>query len=435
MIIGMLFFIFGFVTWLNGTLIQFLQTACELTPFEASLVTLAFYIAYFFMALPSSFVLRVTGYKNGMAIGLFVMAIGSLIFIPAAYSRMFGVFLTGLFVMGTGLALLQTAVNPYITIIGPRESAAVRISIMGICNKLAGFISPLVLTALVMHGMEKYSESNLSLLNEMEKLSALNELASRLVWPYIIMSVALILLGIMIKLSSLPNTLDTEEDEDGSLLAFIKQIPRAIKIPHLVLGMLALFVYVGVEVIAGDSIGQYGRSLGLSYAPKLTSFTMAFMVVGYIGGIILIPKYIKQSTALKFSAVSGLIFSIGALVSSTESTSLYSGIFGWINSIGFNIPVLPDSVFFMALLGLSNALVWPSLWPLILNNIGKYTKIASALLIMGIIGGALLPPSYVALAQKIGFQQALWIIVPIYLYILYYSIWGYKTGLKQNEIL
>jgi FHS family L-fucose permease-like MFS transporter len=206
-IIGMLFFIFGFVTWLNGTLIQFLQTACELTPFEASLVTLAFYLAYFFMALPSSFVLRVTGYKNGMAIGLFVMTAGSLIFIPAAYSRMFGIFLTGLFVMGTGLALLQTAVNPYITIIGPRDSAAVRISIMGICNKMAGFISPLVLTALVMHGMDKYSVSNLNLLNDIQKLTALNDLAARLVWPYIIMAIALALLGIMIKFSSLPDML------------------------------------------------------------------------------------------------------------------------------------------------------------------------------------------------------------------------------------
>ena len=434
LIIGLLFFIFGFVTWLNGTLIQFLQTACELTAFEASLVTLAFYIAYFFMALPSSFVLRVTGYKNGMAIGLVIMAIGSLIFIPAAYSRMFGIFLTGLFVMGTGLALLQTAVNPYITIIGPRESAAVRISIMGICNKMAGFISPLVLTALVMHGMEKFSEESLSLMDEAQRLAALNELAARLVGPYIIMAIALVFLGIMIKLSSLPNTLDVEEDPDDSLAGFIRQIPQALKIPHLTLGFIALFLYVGVEVIAGDSIGQYGKNLGLEFAPKLTSFTMAFMVIGYIAGILLIPKYIKQATALRFSAFSGVIFGLGAILADEINTNLFSSLFGWLNTAGINIPVLPNSIFFVALLGLSNALMWPAFWPLILNELGKFTKVASALLIMGIIGGALIPPGYVALSEKIGFQPALWIIVPIYLYILYYSIWGYKVGLKGNHL-
>jgi FHS family L-fucose permease-like MFS transporter len=428
MIMGMLFFIFGFVTWLNGTLIQFLQTACELTPFEASLVTLAFYIAYFVMALPSSFVLRVTGYKHGMAMGLFIMAAGSLIFIPAAYSRQFGVFLTGLFVMGTGLALLQTAVNPYITIIGPRESAAARISIMGICNKMAGFISPLVLTALVMQGMDKFSESNLSILDEAQKHAALNELAARLIWPYVIMAAALVLLGIMIKFSSLPNTLDLEDDNNDSLVGFVRQIPQALKIPHLSLGIVAIFLYVGVEVIAGDSIGQFGKSLGLDFAPKLTSFTMAFMVVGYIAGIILIPKYISQAVALKLSALSGLLFSLLAILSGT----VHATVFGWLNCIGLNMPMLPDSIFFVALCGLSNALVWPALWPLVLNEMGKYTKIASALLIMGIIGGALIPPAYVALSQNIGFQNALWIAIPIYIYLLFYSVWGYKMGLKRN---
>jgi fucose permease len=428
-IIGILFFIFGFVTWLNGTLIQFLQTACELTALEASLVTLAFYIAYFFMALPSSFVLRVTGYKNGMAIGLIVMAVGSLVFIPAAYSRMFGIFLTGLFIMGTGLALLQTAVNPYITIIGPRESAAARISIMGICNKFAGVLSPLILSALVMHGMEKFSEDNLSLLGESQRLVALNELAARLVWPYVFMAIALVLLGLMIKLSSLPDQLDLDDDHDGSLPAFMKQIPQALKIPHVTLGIFALFLYVGVEVIAGDSITQYGRSLGLDYAPRLTAYTMAFMVIGYIAGILLIPKYLSQAGALKFSAISGVLFSIFALFSSETNTSVFNGILGWLNNIGFNIQAPPNAVFFVALLGLSNAIVWPAIWPLALNGIHKYTKIASALLIMGIIGGALLPPLYVALSIQIGFQSALWITVPIYLYLFYYAVWGKKAGI------
>src|ERR1051325_1642958 len=150
-IIGVLFFIFGFVTWLNGTLIPFLKLACQLkTDIQAFFVTFAFYMAYFFLAIPSSWILKVTGYKKGMALGLFVIAIGSVIFVPAAEARSFALFLTGLFIQGTGLSLLQTASNPYISIIGPIESAAKRISIMGICNKTAGMISPLILGALVL---------------------------------------------------------------------------------------------------------------------------------------------------------------------------------------------------------------------------------------------------------------------------------------------
>jgi FHS family L-fucose permease-like MFS transporter len=129
-VIGLFFFIFGFVTWLNSILIPFLKTACELNDFQAYFVTTAFYIAYFVMALPLTAILKKTGFKSGMSVGLWIMAVGCLIFIPAALSRTFGLFLTGLFVMGTGLTLLQTASNPYITIIGPRESAAKRISIM-----------------------------------------------------------------------------------------------------------------------------------------------------------------------------------------------------------------------------------------------------------------------------------------------------------------
>ena len=430
-IIGALFFIFGFVTWLNGTLIPFLQTACELTPFEASLVTLAFYIAYFVMALPSSFLLKKTGYKNGMSLGLVVMSIGALIFIPAAYSRMFGIFLTGLFIMGTGLALLQTASNPYITIIGPRESAAARISIMGICNKMAGFISPLILTALVMHGMEKFRGENLNLLDEIAKANSLNELASRLVVPYLVIAISLILLAILIKLSPLPDTIDVEDDKDESLRSFIKQIPAALKIPHLLLGVIALFAYVGVEVMAGDSISQFGRNLNLSYASKLTSFTMAFMVIGYLIGIITIPKFISQSMVLRASAILGAIFAIGAIYSDPNSNLYFSTIFGWLNSSSIvQIPLLPDPVFFIALLGLANALMWPAIWPLVLQDLGRFTKIASALLIMGIAGGALIPPTYIKLSMAIGYQNALWIMVPIYLFILYYAIFGYRLRKK-----
>ena len=427
-IIGALFFIFGFVTWLNGSLMPFLQTACELSPFQASLVTLAFYIAYFVMALPSSFVLKKIGYKNGVFVGLLIMAVGALVFSPAAYTRQFGVFLIGLFVLGTGLALLQTATNPFITIIGPRESAAKRLAIMGICNKMAGVFSPLVLTALIMHGMEKFSENNLAQLTFDQKEVLLNELASRIVGPYTAMAVLLALFAILVKFSSLPNEIDIEEDDHESLKGFIKQIPDALRIKHLLFGIITLFVYVGVEVMAGDSLTQFGRSLHLDYAPKLTSFTMAFMVFGYILGILMIPKVISQSKALVISAILGALFAFGAATSSVTDTNLFSTLFGWLNTIlGFNIPLLPNAVFYVTLLGWANALMWPAIWPLALNNLGKYTKIGSALLIMGIAGGALIPPTYAKLGQSIGFQEALWIMVPIYLFIIYYATIGHKV--------
>jgi MFS transporter, FHS family, L-fucose permease len=280
-----------------------------------------------------------------------------------------------------------------------------------------------------MHGMEKFSENNLALLTPDQKDVLLNQLASRIVGPYTAMAILLFIFGVMVKFSALPNQIEVEHDDDthSTLKGFIKQIPGALKIPHLLLGIITLFVYVGVEVMAGDSLTQFGRSLQLDYASKLTAYTMAFMVFGYILGIILIPKVISQSKALVFSAVLGVLFALGATLSSTTENNLFGSIFGWLNNIpGFNIPIIPNAVFFVTLLGWANALMWPAIWPLALDNIGKYTKIGSALLIMGIAGGALIPPTYAKLGQSIGFQHALWIMTPIYLFIIYYAVLGHK---------
>ncbi len=433
-IIGILFFIFGFVTWINGALMQFLQTACTISSFEASLVTLAFYIAYFFMALPSSFLLKRMGYKNGLFIGLAIMSIGALIFIPAAQTRIYSIFLVGLFVLATGLALLQTAVNPFITMIGSPDSAAARISIMGVCNKAAGFISPLIFTSMVMHGMTALKEENMMLLTFEQKEVLLNDFSARLVFPYLGLAVILFLFGIIIKYSSLPSKVEIDEDENESISKFVRQIPLALKIPHVLLGVITLFLYVGVEVMAGDSLTQFGKDLNLEYAPKLTSYTMAFMVLGYIIGIILIPKFISQSKALIASAALGIFFSFGASIGSVNNTNLFAFCFSWINDLfNTNIPIIPNSVFFVTLLGLANALMWPAIWPLVINGLGKFTKIASALLIMSIVGGALIPPLYAKLGQSsLGFQHALWIMVPIYIFILYYAVSGHKVGKKVN---
>ncbi len=412
-IIGILFFVFGFVTWLNGTLIPFLKLACQLeNDIQAFFVTSAFYMAYFFLALPSSMIISKTGYKNGMAWGLIIMALGSLIFIPAANSRNFGLFLTGLFVQGTGLALLQTASNPYISIIGPIESAAKRISIMGICNKVAGMLSPLILGALVLKNAGKIEEEIVKATDPAIKEKLLNELAARVITPYIIIAIALVLLAIMIKRSSLPEIDPNAEDSSDKTQVAKTSV---FQFPHLVLGVICLFLYVGVEVMAGDAIGVYGRQLGipLDETKYFTTFTLLSMLVGYVIGIFTIPKYLSQQNALAISAILGIVFSIGVFVTQ-----------GYV------------AISFIALLGLANALMWPALFPLAISGLGRFTKTGAALLIMGIAGGAVVPLLYTTLKDKgITTNEVAFLIcmLPAYVYILFYAVKGYAIGKKASS--
>lgn len=403
-IIGALFFIFGFVTWLNGTLIPFLKLACDLkTDTQAFLVTSAFYMAYFFLAIPSSSILQRTGFKNGMALGLVVMAIGSIVFIPAANTRNFSLFLTGLFVQGAGLSLLQTASNPYISIIGPIESAAQRISIMGICNKVAGALSPLILGAIVLNNASKLEAQVLAAKDEIEKAVLLDELAQRVIMPYTVMAIILVISAILIRFSSLPEIEKESELEDTQ--AITKTSP--FQFPHLILGALCIFLYVGAEVMAGDVIGTYGKSLGFSLdqAKYFTSFTLVSMLVGYIIAIFAIPRFISQENSLKYAALLGVVFTIAAFLTKGQ-----------------------NSVTFIALLGLANAPMWPAIFPLGIKGLGNLTKIGSAIMVMGIAGGAIVPLIYGILSKSIGFQAAFMVtMLPCYLYVLYFSIWGHKA--------
>ncbi len=410
-IIGALFFIFGFVTWANSTLIPYLGIACELTISEAVLVTFAFYISYAVMAFPSSGVLKKIGYKNGMMVGLLIMAVGALIFIPAANARTFSIFLIGLFVMGTGLALLQTASNPYITILGPIESAAKRMSIMGVCNKGAGAIAPLILGAILLKDSGNI-EAELAKMDAAQKAARLNEMASQVIMPYVIIAIVLVLLGVFIYMAHLPEVkVEGEEGSDVVSSPTFVQRKSIFDYPYLWLGFVSLFLYVGVEVMAGDIIQVYGKAIGISLdvAKHFTTYTMIGMLVGYIIGIITIPKYISQTAVLKLSAILGLIFSVAAIF-----TSGYT------------------SVLFIALLGLANALIWPAIWPLAIDGLGKFTKTGSALLIVGIAGGAILPRVWASLGESIGLQQAFWIMVPCYLFIYYYAVSGHKVGRNKK---
>ena len=395
-IMGTLFFIFGFVTWLNGSLIPFLKVLCSLNDFEALFVSFAFYIAYTVMAYPMALVLEKTGYRDGMRLGLLIMALGSLLFIPAAFSGEFFIFLVALFTLGTGLTLLQTASNPYIVLLGPIESAAMRISIMGLINKSAGVFAPLVFTALIFADMGTPSEA----LTQVQ----IDKLALNLVDPYIVMAIVLSGLTLLIKYSSLEE-LEFINDpyDDDSIFTF----------PRVILGAIALFFYVGVEVIAGDTIGLYAQDIGLSDVTSLTSYTMAFMVVAYVVGVLMIPKYLSQESALKASAVLGVLFTLGIVFSSQTEYNI--------------LPILPDSLLFVALLGLANALVWPTIWPLALEDLGKHTAKASALLIMAIAGGALLPLLFGKIAEISGDMQGSYIyLIFAYLIIFFYGVKGHK---------
>jgi FHS family L-fucose permease-like MFS transporter len=410
-IIGMLFFVFGFITWLNSVLIPYLKIACELNNFESYLVAFSFYIAYLIMAIPSGIVLKRVGFKKGMSLGLTVIAIGALIFIPAALTRTYGLFLFGLFVQGTGLALLQTASNPYVTILGPLESAAKRISIMGICNKVAGSIAPIIIGAIALNNVDGLV-ANLHKMNEQEKVAELTALAHRVILPYSVIVVVLIILAVLVYFSTLPE-IDTDQ-EDDAVAAANREKTSIFQFPHLLLGVLTLFLYVGVEVLAGDSIISYGASqhIPLSTAKFFTTCTLFAMILGYIVGITCIPKYITQHKALKISAIIGFVFAISAIFTH-----------GYV------------SVLCIALLGLANSLMWPAIWPLALGGLGRFTKMGSSLMIMAIAGGAIIPLFYGSLVDKFGNQDAYWVLVPCYLMILYYASYGHLVGKKAVPAL
>ena len=423
-IIAGLFFIFGFVTWINGALIPFMKTINELTDAQSYFVATASYISFVVMALPASYILKKTGYRKGMSLGLVIMAIGALVFIPAAEARTYWVFLTGIFIQGTGMTILQTAANPYITILGPIESGAKRIAIMGIANKVAGALGSLIFGAILLSGIDDVKEK-VGTVSVEEKSQLLQTMADSVVTPYIVMAVVLFLLGILIRRAPLPHVEaePVEEVKDGATTK-----TSIFHFPHLWLGVLTLFVYVGAEVIAGDTIIAYGISLGFpaTEAKFFTSYTLMAMVATYALGVFLIPKYLSQGNALKISALLGIIFSICILFTT-----------------GFT------SILFVAALGIANALVWPAVWPLTLEGLGKFTKTASALLIMAISGGAIIPPLYgrmvdsnkmELIANGVNEAEAMstastgsyWILLPCYAIILFFALAGHKLGKKKK---
>ena len=380
-ILAGMFFIFGFVSWVNSILIPYFRISCELTHFESYFVAFAFYIAYFVMAIPSGILLKKVGFKRGIMYGFMLTALGAFIFVPAALARQFEIFLLGLFSIGTGLAILQTAANPYLTIIGPIESAARRISIMGICNKFAGIISPLIFAALILKAddSELFAMIESGTLDAVTQSAMLDELIQRVIVPYAILGVLLLLAGIGIRYSVLPeiNTDEqnaTEEEANGH-----SNKKSIFDFPYLILGALAIFFHVGTQVIAIDTIINYANFMGMDLleAKAFPSYTLACRMIGYILGIIVIPKYLSQKNALIICTVLGLFLSFGVVFADFNVT-----IFGHQANA---------SIFFLNALGFPNALIYAGIWPLSIHGLGRFTKTGSSLLIMGLCGNAILP--------------------------------------------
>lgn len=403
LMIGILFGVFGFAAWLNSILIPYFQITLELNNVQTTLVTFSFFIAYVVMALPSSWLLKKIGFKKGIVAGLIIMTLGTLLFIPAAHSRVYWLFLCGLFLMGTGQALLQTAANPYVTILGPIESAGQRNSLMGVFNKVAGILSQRVLGPILLLNADAIM-NGITKMTDAEKNAALNEMALRVINPYIVITIVLVLMAVLMWVVKLPavNEEESNAEEEGVNHSSIWMFP------NLILGVLALFCAEGTESITSYYIIPYGQSMGFATADAqvFVDYIIYAMLAGYFAGIILIPKYIKQSKALATCAFLGIIFSIGAIVSS-----------------GFT------SVLFVIAMGFCNALNWPCIWPLALTGVGRFTKTAAAFLIMAIAGDALFPVLYAQLNSIFGAHGGVFLLMILYISILLYAaVWHKKKA-------
>ena len=412
LIIAVLFFIFGFVSWVNAILIPYFKIACELTNFQSYLVTFAFYISYFIMALPAAYFLKRVGFKKGMMIGFWVMAAGAFIFIPAAQLRIYGIFLLGLFTLGIGLAILQTAANPYITVLGPKESAAQRISIMGICNKGAGILAPLLFAAVILKATDTDLFKSLASMNAADKDAALDEFISRVIVPYACVGAALFLLGLMIRFSPLPE-INTEHESTEVAEANASK-NNILQFPHLILGAIAIFLHVGTQVIAIDTIIGYATTMGMDLleARVFPSYTLGVTIIGYILGIIAIPRLLSQRTALRVCTALGFVFSWAIIWVSGE-----------VNILGHQADA---SIWFVVLLGLANSLVWAGIWPLALDGLGRFTKVGASVMIMGLCGNAIVPLFYGYFADLYNLRVAYAVLIPCYLYLMFYAFAGHR---------
>ena len=413
--LGSLFFVFGLVTWVNSILVPYFKVACELkSEVQGYLAQFAFYIAYLVMTIPASVLLNKTGYKKGTMIGLWILALGAFLFTPAALSRTYALFLVALFTMGTALAILQTVANPFVTIIGPIESAAKRISIVGICNKFAGILAPLIFSAIVINPQrEKMELIQSGVLSPEAKETALNDLIRGVIPPYLVLGIVLAVFGVVFYKSSIKDinpseSKTTSSDGRGSILAY----------PYLVLGVLALFCHLGTQALSVNTIIGYAQTIGIENTAIFPSLTLACTLLGYFLGIILIPKYLCQQTTLKICTCCGLILSCLVMA-------------------------LPPqvSLWFLVLMGIPNSVIYAGIWPLAIHDLGKWTNLGSAILVMALCGSAIFPLVRASIvdarsataAADIAQQTGYWILIPAFAFMVFYAFVGHRINYWKKQ--
>ncbi len=384
-IIATMFSILGFAVGINAFFVPFVKAAFHISSAESYLVTTATFSAFVLFGLPSGWILRRAGYRRSMLFSFIIMASGMYLIAPSAQLKSFPLFLSALFINGTGQTLLNTAVNPYITLLGPVNSAARRISIMGTCNKLSFGVAPVVLAVFMDSGDVQLNDA---------------------IMPFYYIAGILIILGILTYFAPLPELKAAGEAEmdAGKGLSWQSNPKTSIfQFPHLLLGALAIFIYVGVETIALVSIIDYAIELGLPSPEKYTLYTSSGYILGYAAGIVLIPRMLSQINMMRICALLGIGSSL---------------LIVW----------LPGevSIYFVSLLGIANSMLWPAIWPLALADLGRFTKTGSALLVMGIVGGGILPLLLGFLKDQFSYHEAYWMLVPLYLYFLFYALKGYK---------
>lgn len=411
-IIAFMFFMFGFTSWINAILIPYFKISFELSHVQSYLVTFAFYISYFIFSVPASFLLKKIGFKKGMMIGFWVMSCGAFLFVPAAITMTYELFLLGLFSIGAGLALLQSAANPYITILGPKERAAQRFSIMGICNKGAGILAPLLFAAVIFKATDSAMLDNISSMTQAEKDIIFRELIQRVIIPYACVGSFLFLIGLFIRFSPLPE-IDTEHESEELAQANSSKT-SIIQFPHLILGAFAIFLHVGTQVISIDTVISYAGTMNLNLieAKVFPSYTLTAQICAYFIGIFFIPKFFSQLTALRVSTIFGIILTFLIIYAKGQVTFL-----------GHTTDI---SIWFVVMLGLANSLVWAGIWPLALDGLGRFTKIGASLMIMGLVGNALLPMVYGYLVDIFNAREAYWVLFPCYVYLVFYAFRGYR---------
>lgn len=391
-IIGLFFFSIGFALGINSYLMPVLKNAMHISGAASSLLLAATFIPFLLFGIPATHCIRLIGYKRTMALSFAIFAVAFALFILAAKQNSLTWFLIASFVSGAANAVLQASVNPYVTILGPLDSAARRISCMGISNKLAWPVTTLFITLVIGKGIGDTQLSDLYL-------------------PFTIIIAIFLLLGVIALLAPLPDVKAAGEDESdttASSNSYADGKTSILQFPHLLLGCLALFLYVGVETISLATATGYAQSLGLE-GDNYGFIPSVGMIVGYVCGVIFIPRYLSQAAAMRICAIIALVGSIA-------------------------VAVVPNPVFSVCcifLMALGCSLMWPALWPLAMADLGKFTKAGSSLLTMAIAGGAVMPWVQGLVQDAFSYQTSYWVSVPCFLFILYYGLAGYKIRTKK----